>query len=60
MVLDPADPLLDPGGVLAVGRPVRATAAFTILSMLAVRAAMSGTGGGGGCSVATESAGERA
>ena len=48
VVRDPADPLLDPGGVLAIVRPVRATAACTIRSMFAVIAAISGTGGGGG------------
>ena len=47
VVRDPADPLLDPGGVLVILRPVRATAACTIRSMFAVIAAISGTGGGG-------------
>ena len=59
VVLDTADPLLDPGGVLAIVRPVRATAAFTIRSMFAFIAAISGTGGGGG-SGTDESAGARA
>ena len=44
---DPAEPLRDRGGVREVVRPFRARAAFTVLSIIAVKVVMSGIGGGG-------------